>query len=118
MYRLDPFTYLIEGLVSLSLQDVPVRCRDDEFNLFSPPSGQTCMEYAGKFADLVGGYIANPNATQDCQYCQYREGQNFFVGLWIEYSHVGRNIGILIAYTMFNILVLLLAARFLKWQKR
>jgi len=118
MYHLDPFTYLIEGLVSDVLQDVPVRCRPSEYNLFTPPSGQTCAEYAGKFAATVGAYIANPNATDSCQYCQYEYGQNFFAGLQIEFSHRWRNFGILIAYTAFNIGVLLLAARFLKWQKR
>lgn len=118
MYRLDPFTYLVEGLVGDVLQDVPVVCKPGEFNVFSPPSGQTCQQYAGKFAEIMGAYIANPDSTDSCNYCQFRQGQDFFKGLWIEFDHRWRNFGILIAYTAFNIMVLLIAARFLKWQKR
>lgn len=118
MWRLDPFTYLIEGLVSTVLQDVVVVCKPTEFHRFNPPSGQTCMEWAGKFAEAMGAYINNPNATSDCEYCQYQKGQNFFSGLSISFANRWRDVGIFIAYVVFNILVLLAAARFLRWQKR
>jgi ABC-type multidrug transport system permease subunit len=118
MWPLDPFTYLIEGLVSTVLQDVPVICKPTEFHRFSPPSGQTCAEWAGKFADVMGAYLNNPNATSDCEYCQYRNGQAFFAGLSIKFENRWRDVGIFIAYIAFNIIVLLIAARFLRWQKR
>ncbi|OCF78442.1 ATP-binding cassette transporter [Kwoniella mangroviensis CBS 8886] len=118
MYELDPFTRLISGLVSTVLQDVEVVCKEEEYNIFSPPAGQTCAEYAGAYADAVGGYINNMDATSDCQFCQYRVGQSFFAPLEISFSTRGRDIGIMIAFTAFNIIVLLLAARFLKWQRR
>ncbi|WVR08472.1 hypothetical protein IAU60_005527 [Kwoniella sp. DSM 27419] len=118
MYQLDPFTRLISGLVSTVLKDQQVVCRDNEFNIFSPPSGQTCTQYAGAFAQAVGGYLNNPDATTDCQFCQYRVGQSFYEPLQISYSTRGRDAGIMVAYCIFNILVLLVAARFLKWSKR
>ena len=34
MYWLDPFTWLIRGLVSTALHDVPVVCEEQEFNVF------------------------------------------------------------------------------------
>jgi ATP-binding cassette subfamily G (WHITE) protein 2 (SNQ2) len=73
MYWLDPFTWLVKGLVTTGLHGVPVVCKSTEFLLFPPPSGQTCGQYANGFATAVGGYINNPNATDECQYCQYSE---------------------------------------------
>ncbi|ODN86072.1 ATP-binding cassette transporter [Cryptococcus wingfieldii CBS 7118] len=118
MYPLDPFTRLISGLVSTGLQGVEVVCRDDEYNVFPAPSGQTCSDYAGAYATAVGGYLNNPDSTGDCQFCQYRTGEAFFTPLEIEFGTRWRDFGIFICYVVFNILVLLVAARFLKWQRR
>lgn len=72
MYHLDPFRYLISGLVSDVLHDVPVVCQSSEFNMFTPPTGQTCGAYANAFATAVGGYINNPSAIAPamCEFCQ------------------------------------------------
>lgn len=118
MWPLDPFTRLISGLVSTVLQDQEVVCKDGEYQVFPAPSGQTCQQWAGAFAEAVGGYINNPDSTGDCQFCQYRSGQAFFVPLEISFSTRWRDFGIFICYVVFNILVLLIAARFLKWQRR
>ncbi|TYJ52284.1 hypothetical protein B9479_007127, partial [Cryptococcus floricola] len=118
MYPLDPFTRLISGLVSTGLQGVEVVCKDDEYNVFPAPSGQTCSEYAGAYATAVGGYLNNPDSTGDCQFCQYRTGEAFFTPLEIEFGTRWRDFGIFICYVVFNVMVLLVAARFLKWQRR
>ncbi|WOO79751.1 ABC transporter G family member 14 [Vanrija pseudolonga] len=118
MYPLDPFTRLISGLVSVALQDVPVICKNDEFSRFPPPVGQTCAEYAGKFAEVMGGYFQDPSATDMCNYCQVSKGQYFFRNLEIDFSTRWRDFGIYLCYSVFNIIVLLLAARYLRWQKR
>jgi hypothetical protein len=34
MYWLDPFTWLVKGLVTTCLHDVPVVCQTNEFLLF------------------------------------------------------------------------------------
>lgn len=118
MLPLDPFKYLMSGLVSTVLKDVEVVCRPAEFNRFSPPSGQTCAQWAGKFAAAMGGYLDNPDATDECRYCQYRVGQSFYEPLQVSFGTRWRDFGIFICYAVFNIIVLLLAARFLRWQKR
>lgn len=118
MYWLDPFTWLISGLVTTGLYNVPVQCRESEFNIFSPPGGTTCGDYAGAFATAVGGYINNPTSTASCQFCQYSVGQSFYAGLNMSYDQRWRNFGIFVCYTVFNIGLLLVAARFLKWSKR
>jgi len=118
MYWLDPFTWLVSGLVSTGLHEVPVVCQDDEFSVFTSPAGQTCGQWANGFASAVGGYINNPNDTGNCQFCQYSVGDSFFADLNISYDQRWRNFGIFLCYTVFNIIVLLIAARFLKWSKR
>jgi len=90
MYQLDPFTRLISGVVSTALWNQPVVCRDSEYSVFPAPSGQTCGEYAGAFAEAVGGYLGNPDATGDCNFCQYSNGQAFYAPLDISYSTVRR----------------------------
>ncbi|EIW69828.1 hypothetical protein TREMEDRAFT_43505 [Tremella mesenterica DSM 1558] len=118
MYWLDPFTWLVSGLVSTSLHGVQVVCKDKEFSRFPSPSGQTCGQYAGAFASAVGGYIANPDTEGICEFCQYSVGDSFYANLNIKYDDRWRNFGIFLCYTVFNIIVLLTAARFLRWQKR
>ena len=118
MYELDPFTRLISGLVSTALYDVPVRCEADEFSSFPAPAGQTCGEWAGAYAQAVGGYLANESATGDCQFCQYSVGQSFYSTLGIDWGTRWRDFGIFVAYCAFNIMVLLVAARFLSYTKR
>jgi hypothetical protein len=115
-------------------------CREGEFNRFPPPAGQTCAQYAGAFADAVGGYIENGDATDMCNFCQYRYGQAFFAPLQLNFGDRWRDFGIFVsvscrlrvgdanmvggggyalsadvqvAFVAFNILVLLVAARFL-----
>jgi ATP-binding cassette subfamily G (WHITE) protein 2 (SNQ2) len=104
-------------------------------DITAAPDGQTCGAYAGAFAQAVGGYIGNPDSMGDCNFCQYSVGQSFYAPLGISYSTRGRDLGIFVslalswhgqgqsadiqaAYTVFNILVLLLAARFLQYTKR
>lgn len=74
MYQLDPFTRLIAGMLSTELHDLRIECLDREYKLFSPPAGQTCQQWAAPYIGVVGGYLANGDATADCQYCPYRTG--------------------------------------------
>jgi ABC-type multidrug transport system permease subunit len=65
------------------------------------------MQYAG-------GYLANPDATTDCQFCPVSTTDSFLAQLSIFYSDRWRDIGILFAFVGFNIL----AAVFLYWLAR
>lgn len=47
LYHLDPFTYLIGGLLGNVLHDQPVNCLQSELSVFQPPQGQTCQQWAG-----------------------------------------------------------------------
>lgn len=116
--QLDPFTRLISGLVTTELHDLFIYCEPQEFSTFSPPAGQTCQQWASSFVQAVGGYIDNPDATADCRYCQYRVGDDFLRGLNISFDDRWRDLGIFVAYIGFNMIVTLVAARFLRYAKR
>lgn len=62
------------------------------------PSGQTCNEWAGRFATAVGGYLNNPDATGvDCEFCQYSVGDSFYRNLEIDYAVRWREFGIFVS---------------------
>lgn len=123
-------------MVSTELHDLPVRCLENEFYTFDPPSGQSCYQWAGQFVEQAGGYLQSPNATDSCQYCIYSVGDEFYEPLSIsvrlshlavysayelsQFSDRGRDIGILIAFAVFNGLITLLAAKLLtkRYSKR
>ncbi|KAF9102309.1 hypothetical protein BGX27_011046 [Mortierella sp. AM989] len=118
MYWLDPYHYIIEALVSVQLHDVVVRCKNSEYAVFDAPPGQTCGSYAAAFMETATGYLNNPNATSGCQYCQYSLGQDYYKNLSMDYGHRWRNLGIMCIYLVFNICLVIIGVRFLKWNRR
>lgn len=107
MYRTSPYTYFVQGLLGVSLHDRPVQCSQKEYNVFTPPNGQTCQEFAGLFVKRVGGYLLEPNATSSCSYCRYRVGDEYLSTVEINISQKWRNVGIVCGYIVFNIFALL-----------
>jgi len=118
MYWLNPVTYVISGLITNELEGLDIRCEASEFVTFQPPNQQTCAQWAGEFLSRSTGYLANPEATSDCGYCQYRYGSDFFGNLDIAFSERGRNIGVVVAFIAFNMVATLIAARFLRFANR
>ncbi|GFF84984.1 brefeldin A resistance protein [Aspergillus udagawae] len=76
LYYLDPFTYLVGGLLGEVLWDVQVRCEPSELVRFSAPVGQTCGEYMAAFLAEKPGYLVDGNATA-CEFCQYSTGADY-----------------------------------------
>ncbi|KAE8311860.1 ABC-2 type transporter-domain-containing protein [Aspergillus transmontanensis] len=77
MYYLDPFTYLVGGLLGEVLWDVKVECKASELVHFSAPSGQTCGQYMADFLSEQAGYLLDPNSTSSCSFCQYSTGADY-----------------------------------------
>ena len=77
LYYLDPFRYLVGGLLGTLLWEVEVKCKPDELTSFSPPTGQTCGEYMADFLASNAGYVENANSTTSCQYCPYATGGEY-----------------------------------------
>lgn len=76
MYWVNPSTYWIGGVLAATLNGIPADCSSSEAAHFDPPPGQTCMSYAGAFAQSATGFLKNPDATTDCQYCQVSPSHN------------------------------------------
>ncbi|KAG9254740.1 BMR1-like protein [Emericellopsis atlantica] len=109
LYQLDPFTRLIGGTVSTALHGISVKCRQGELNLFTAPSDMNCGEYMEPFFRNGGpGYLVS-NSTQDCEYCAFRVGDDFYTRLNISFDHRWRDLGIYAAFMGSNLLILLLA---------
>ncbi|KAF2830546.1 hypothetical protein CC86DRAFT_162822 [Ophiobolus disseminans] len=108
MYRLSPFTYLVSGMLSVGLANSEVQCAEREFTIFNPTGSQTCEQYMTPWMEQLGGYVDNPNATQDCRFCSIRDTNVFLSSISSKYSEAWRNFGILWAYCIFNIAMALL----------
>jgi len=111
MYRVSPFTYLIAAMLSTAVMDTQVRCAENEYLRFNPPSGQTCAQYMEPYISLAGGYLVDPAASANCSYCQIGETNTFLEALFINPKDSWRNFGLIWVYVAFNVA----AALFFYW---
>ena len=114
MYRASPFTYLLQGILATGLWGNEVRCQPREFVQFDPPLGQTCGQYMEPYIKEAGGYVADPNNTLQCEYCQIALTDAFLESVNSIYSQRWRNYGIFLVFIAFNII----AAVFFYWLAR
>ncbi|CCM03954.1 uncharacterized protein FIBRA_06107 [Fibroporia radiculosa] len=106
MNRISPSTYFVEGFLGQAVGKSVINCASVEFVKVNPPSGETCMQYLGDFINLNGGYVQNPNATDSCDYCQYRTTDEFLGSRNVFYSNHWRNLGIFCIFTIFNVVAI------------
>ncbi|KAJ5933309.1 hypothetical protein N7454_005638 [Penicillium verhagenii] len=90
MYYLNPFNYVVSGMLTFGLWDVKVTCNEDEFAVFDPTNG-TCAEY---LADYIAGdgwrvNLVNPDATSGCRVCEYTDGTGFLSTLNVNDYYFG-----------------------------
>ena len=91
-------------MTTLAVGKRDIVCSPLEFAIVSPPSGQTCSAFLEPFASFAGGYINNPDATENCQYCAFRTADQLLLQSFnIQYSHRWRNVGIFIVFIVFNV---------------
>lgn len=102
MYYVNPSTYWIGGVLAATLNGQPVQCNPEETANFNAPSGQTCAEYAQSFLSQAMGYLINPDASTDCQYCPYSTGDEYLSTLNIKASEKWRDFGIFLAFCVSN----------------
>ena len=103
MYRISPFTYLVDGILSTGLANTAVTCSNIEFLHFAPSNGSTCGEYLQDYISMAGGYLLNPEATTDCQFCSVRDTNSLLAGMNLSYKLRWRNFGIMWAFIIFNV---------------
>ncbi|KAF2455502.1 putative ABC transporter [Lineolata rhizophorae] len=118
LYELVPFTRLIGSAVTTELHGRPVVCTAEEYNDFTAPPGQSCGSYMQDFFASGGpGYMLR-NDTQDCSYCAYKVGDEFFKPLGYAFENRWRDLGIFAAFIGSNLIILFLASRFLNFNRR
>ncbi|KAI1777392.1 ABC-2 type transporter-domain-containing protein [Hypoxylon cercidicola] len=117
LYQLDPFTRLIGGTVTTALDALPVTCQPWELNTFTAPEGQNCGDYMATFFEHGAGYIVD-NATNVCQYCAYKVGNQFYEPLGFSFDLRWRDLGIFLAFVGSNLIILFAAGRFLNFNRR
>lgn len=111
MYRVSPFTYLVDGMLSTGIANQQVTCADNEFVTIQPTSSQTCRQYMATWIAKAGGYLQNPDATSDCSFCTLNDTNTFLTAVSSSYANRWRNFGIMWGFIVFNLFM----AVFLYW---
>ncbi|KAI0316079.1 pleiotropic drug resistance ABC transporter [Amylostereum chailletii] len=107
VYRVSPYTYLIEGAVGIAVANTRIDCASVEFVKMNPPQGSTCSQFLEGYMSFAGGTLTNPNATAACTYCPYDRTNDLLEASFdIVYSHHWRNLGLVCAYIVFNIFII------------
>ena len=114
MYRVSPFTYLVDGMLSTGLANNKITCSSIEFLHFNPPPNQTCGQYMSNYTTAFGGYLTNNDTTTTCDFCLGSSTNTYLATLASKYSNRWRNFGIMWAFVIFNIF----AALALYWYAR
>jgi len=102
---------MVGATVSNALHDVSVVCTPEELSIIQPPTGNgllfwglipglSCGAYLGPFLESPAnvGQLLNPNATSNCEYCRFAEGDAYLATLNMYWSQRWRNFGIFCAY--------------------
>ncbi|WQF84837.1 Putative AAA+ ATPase domain, CDR ABC transporter, ABC-2 type transporter, transmembrane [Colletotrichum destructivum] len=113
MYRVNPFTYIMEGFLTVGLANAPVTCSPTELLTFSAPSGSSCGDYMAEYIRNVGGYLIDGNASE-CQFCGMADTNAFLSSMNMSFENRWRDFGFVWAFCVFNIA----AAAFLYWVAR
>lgn len=102
MYRVSPFTYFVDSMLSLGVANTEVQCSDIEYLTIPPVDGMTCGQYLGAYTEAAGGNLLNPDSTSDCKYCTVKSTNTFLASVSASYSHRWRNFGFLWVYIIVN----------------
>ena len=105
MYRANPFTYLVQAMLSTGLANTNVVCRDHEFLKIVPPLGQSCESYMSTYISTAGGYLgANTNTTM-CYFCPISLTNTYLASVNSYFSERWRNYGIFAAFIVINVIL-------------
>ncbi|KAH7067890.1 ABC-2 type transporter-domain-containing protein [Paraphoma chrysanthemicola] len=79
LYYLNPFNYVMGSMLVFADWDWNIKCKESEFAVFDPPSGQTCAQYLDAWMNGPGSRnnLVNPLDTAGCKVCQYNRGEDY-----------------------------------------
>ncbi|KAJ5151295.1 ABC multidrug transporter atrF [Penicillium canariense] len=116
IYWLNPFNYLMGGLLVFNVWDTDVNCKESEYAIFNPRNGSTCGNYLTSYMETIGMRmnLVNPDATESCRVCQYTHGSDYLYTLNLkEYYYGWRDIGIVAIFVVssYSLVYLLMKLR-------
>ncbi|KAF2971491.1 hypothetical protein GQX73_g2127 [Xylaria multiplex] len=95
LYYLNPFNYLVGGLLVPVAWDTEVQCKASELTSVPLPPDTTCGEYMAEFLSQYSGYVTNEASTTVCSYCPYSTGADYLRTLNFNERYYGwRDVGI------------------------
>ncbi|TVY47802.1 Protein SNQ2 [Lachnellula occidentalis] len=105
IYWLNPYTYLMDSILTFGMFDKKVTCKTSEYAVFDTPNNQTCGTYLQNYTSAAGAgartYLANPDATAACQVCQYRYGSDYLATINIaDYYYGWRDAAIVVIFVL------------------
>ncbi|OJJ42524.1 hypothetical protein ASPZODRAFT_20299 [Penicilliopsis zonata CBS 506.65] len=116
IYWINPFNYMIGGMLVFDVYDTPVRCAADEFAVFDPPANMTCGDYLAEYMEGIGARmnLTNPAATASCHVCEYRRGSDYLTTINLnDYYYGWRDAGIVVIFVLssYSLVYLLMRLR-------
>ncbi|KAF1984195.1 ABC drug exporter AbcA [Aulographum hederae CBS 113979] len=103
MYRVSPFTYIVSSMIATGVGNSVITCAANEYLQFAPPANLTCGEYLYPWTSTVGGYLQDPEARDECNFCAMDDTNAFLTQVSSSYDTRWRDFGIIWAYVAFNI---------------
>lgn len=78
-YNISPLFYYIEGIGTNAMHALDITCKGSEIQIFNAPLSETCASFAAEFFNMSKstGYLINPDATGQCEYCSYADGDQY-----------------------------------------
>uniref|UniRef100_A0A0W0GAH4 ABC transporter domain-containing protein n=1 Tax=Moniliophthora roreri TaxID=221103 RepID=A0A0W0GAH4_MONRR len=114
LYRISPFSYLVDGMLSAGSANANAFCSDVELLKFNPPNGLTCGDYLSDFMSSAGGRLLDPNSMTQCTFCPVTSTNAILAAFGSSYANRWRNFGLMWVYVVFNFC----AVFFLYWLAR
>ncbi|RSL52107.1 hypothetical protein CEP53_008201 [Fusarium sp. AF-6] len=103
MYRVSPLTYLVSGALTTGLHGSAVTCTSKELVHVPRHEDLNCTSFLSAFVERVGGYLVDPVATNECQYCPMATTDQYLSQFDMAYDDRWRNFGIGWIFIIFNI---------------
>ncbi|KAI1741490.1 putative ABC multidrug transporter [Xylaria scruposa] len=95
LYYLNPFNYLVGGLLVPVAWDAEVQCKASELTSIPLPPDTTCGDYMAEFLSQYPGYVTDADNTTMCAYCPYSTGADYLRTLNFNNRYYGwRDVGI------------------------
>ncbi|KAJ5137696.1 ABC multidrug transporter atrF [Penicillium atrosanguineum] len=65
IYWLNPFNYLMGGLLVFNIWDTDVNCKEKEYAIFNPANGTACGDYLKSYMETTGSRMNLVNPPRD-----------------------------------------------------